>query len=102
LERIQNKFMDDLFEWDKEKAETNLKKHDVSFEEAETVFSDSLSLTVPDPLHSDYENRLIITGYSNQQRQIVVVHTDRGDKIRIVSARLATPGERRKYEQETR
>jgi uncharacterized DUF497 family protein len=102
LERIQNKFMDDLFEWDKEKAETNLKKHDVSFEEAETVFSDSLSLTVPDPLHSDYENHLIITGYSNQQRQIVVVHTDRGDKIRIVSARLATPGERRKYEQETR
>ncbi len=94
--------MDDLFEWDKEKAAANLKKHGVSFEEAETVFSDPLSLTVPDPLHSDDESRLIITGYSYQQRQKVVVHTDRNDKIRVVSARLATPRERRKYEQETK
>ena len=94
--------MDDLFEWDKEKAATNLKKHGVSFEEAETVFSDPLSLTVPDPLHSDDENRLVITGCSIRERQIVVVHTDRNDKIRIVTARLATPSERRKYEQETK
>jgi uncharacterized protein len=92
--------MDDLFEWDSEKAEANLKKHGVSFEEAETIFFDPLSLTIPDPLHSEKENRFIITGFSNQQRQLVVVHTDRGDKIRIISARLATPGERRKYEQE--
>jgi len=92
--------MDDLFEWNPEKAEANLKKHGVSFEEAETVFSDPLSLTVPDPLHSDEENRFIITGCSEKQRQLIVVHTDRNDKIRIISARLATPRERKKYEQE--
>lgn len=92
--------MDDLFEWNPEKAEANLKKHGVSFEEAETVFSDPLSLTVPDPLHSDEENRFIITGYSDKQRQLIVVHTDRNDKIRIISARTATTGERKKYEQE--
>lgn len=92
--------MDDLFEWDSEKAKANLKKHSVSFEEAETVFYDPLSLTIPDSLHSEEENRFIITGLSNQLRQLVVVHTDRGDKIRIISARLATPGEKRKYEQE--
>lgn len=94
--------MDDLFDWNPEKAEANLKKHGVSFEEAETVFSDPFSLTVPDPKHSDEENRFIITGFSDNQRQLVVAHTDRDDKIRIISARLATPGERRKYEQENR
>ncbi len=92
--------MDDLFEWNPEKAEANLKKHGVSFEEAETVFSDPLSLTVPDPLHSDEENRFIITGFSDQQRQLVVIHTDHGDKIRIISARPAASGEKKKYEQE--
>jgi uncharacterized protein len=91
--------MDDLFEWNLEKADANLRKHGVSFEEAESVFSDPLSLTIPDPLHSDEENRFIITGNSNKQQLLVVVHTDRDDKIRIISARLATPGERRKYEQ---
>lgn len=90
--------MGDLFEWDQEKAESNLKKHDVSFEEAATVFYDPLSLTVPDPVHSDEEDRFIITGFSVEQRQLVVVHTDRNDKIRIISARPATPDERRKYE----
>jgi uncharacterized DUF497 family protein len=94
--------MNDLFEWSPEKAETNLKKHGVSFEEAETVFFDPLSLTISDPKHSDEENRFIITGFSEKQRQLVVAHTDRGDKIRITSARLATPGEKRKYEQENR
>ena len=93
--------MDDLFEWDQEKAESNLAKHGVSFEEAITVFSDSLSLTISDPLHSVDENRFIITGHSILGRQIVVVHTDRGGKIRIISARLATPAERKKYERET-
>jgi len=91
--------MEDLFEWDPNKAKTNLLKHDVSFEEAETVFSDPLSLTVPDPIHSINEDRLIITGSSILHRQLVVVHTDRGDKIRIISARLATSSERKKYEQ---
>lgn len=90
--------MDDLFEWDPEKAESNFKKHGVSFEEAESVFFDPLSLTVADPLHSVEENRFIITGFSEHGRQLVVVHTDRNDKIRIISARLATPKERRKYE----
>lgn len=92
--------MDDLFEWDREKAETNLKKHGVSFGEAATVFFDPLSLTIPDPRHSDDETRFIITGFSDKQRQLVVIHTDRDDKIRIISARPATPSERKKYEQE--
>jgi uncharacterized DUF497 family protein len=92
--------MDDLFEWNPRKAESNLKKHGVSFEEAETVFSDPLSLTIPDLKHSTEENRFIITGFSNKQRQLVIAHTDRNDKIRIISARLATAGEKRKYEQE--
>lgn len=92
--------MDDPFEWDPKKAIANLLKHDVSFEEAETVFSDPLSLTVHDPKHSIGENRYIITGFSILGRQIVVAHTDRGDRIRIISARLATRSERRKYEQE--
>ena len=86
--------MDDLFEWNLEKAAANLQKHGVSFEEAITIFSDPLSLTVPDSLHSDKENRFIITGFSDKERQLVVVHTDRDDKIRIISARLATPNER--------
>ena len=92
--------MDDFFEWNPEKAEANLNKHGVSFEEAETVFFDPLSLTVPDPVHSDEENRFIITGFSDKQRQLIVVHTDRDDRISIISARLATPSERKKYEQE--
>jgi uncharacterized DUF497 family protein len=93
--------MDDLFEWDPEKAESNFAKHGVSFEEAITVFSDPLSLTISDPVHSVGENRFIITGYSILGRQIVVVHTDRGDKIRLISARAASPSERKWYERET-
>jgi Uncharacterized protein conserved in bacteria len=85
--------MNELFEWDPEKAKANLLKHDVSFEEAETVFSDPLSITVLDPLHSVSENRFVITGFSILRRQLVIVHIDRGDKIRIISARLATPSE---------
>ncbi|OLE54965.1 MAG: hypothetical protein AUG51_04810 [Acidobacteria bacterium 13_1_20CM_3_53_8] len=90
--------MDAEFEWDREKAESNLQKHSVSFEEAATVFFDPLSLTIPDPLHSDKENRFVTNGLSNQQRQLVVVHSEGDDKIRIISARLATPSERKKYE----
>jgi uncharacterized DUF497 family protein len=86
------------FEWDPVKAASNLEKHGVSFTEAATVFFDPLSLTVPDPEHSVSEQRLVITGFSYQQRQLVVIHSDRGDRIRIVSARLATPAERKKYE----
>lgn len=86
------------FEWDIEKAESNLQKHEISFEEAATVFFDPLSLTIPDPLHSDEEDRFVTTGLSNRQRQLVVVHSEGDDKIRIISARLATAGERKKYE----
>ena len=93
--------MDTLFEWNPEKAEDNVKKHGISFEEAATVFYDPLSLTIPDPLHSDDENRFIIIGWSNEQRLLVVTHTDRDEKIRIISARSASPKERRDYEQGT-
>jgi uncharacterized protein len=75
--------MDAEFEWDAEKAESNLQKHGVSFEEAATIFFDPLSLTIPDPLHSEDENRFVITGLSNQQRYLVVVHSERDDRIRI-------------------
>jgi uncharacterized DUF497 family protein len=90
--------MDGEFEWDTEKAESNLQKHGVSFEEAATVFFDPLSLTIPDPLHSHEENRFVTTGLSNQQRQLVVVHSEVDDRIRIITARLATSSERKKYE----
>jgi uncharacterized DUF497 family protein len=90
--------MDTGFEWDPAKAESNYQKHHVSFAEAATVFFDPLSITVPDPLHSVDENRFVITGLSYQQRPLVVVHADRGDRIRIISARLASPSERNKYE----
>jgi uncharacterized DUF497 family protein len=89
------------FEWDIKKAGANLQRHGVSFVEAATVFFDPLSLTVPDPLHSVTEQRFVITGLSNQRRCLVVVHSDRSDKIRIISARLASSSERKKYESTT-
>lgn len=94
--------MDSLFEWDPEKAKSNLSKHGVSFEEAQSVFFDPASITVPDPDHSIDELRFIINGFSIWQRQLVVVHTDRGGRIRIISARLANRRERKLYEQEKR
>lgn len=90
--------MDTKFEWDPEKADFNVQKHGVSFAEAATVFFDLLSVTVPDPSHSAIEDRFVITGLSYLQRHLVVVHLDRGDRIPIISARLATPTERKKYE----
>jgi uncharacterized protein len=86
------------FEWEPTKAASNQLKHGVSFAEAATVFFDPLSITVPDPLHSIGEDRFVITGMSYQRRHLVVVHADRGDRIRIISARPATPSERKKYE----
>lgn len=88
------------FEWDQEKAVSNLLKHGVSFEEAATVFSDFLSTTIPDPLHSEVEDRFITMGVSSTQRLLVVVHTDREDRIRLISARLATRYERKQYEEQ--
>ncbi|HST51971.1 MAG TPA: BrnT family toxin [Pyrinomonadaceae bacterium] len=88
------------FEWDLDKAGQNLKKHGVSFEEASTVFADTLSLTIPDPLHSEDEDRFVTNGLSYRRRQLVVVFTERDERIRIISARAATPRERKKYEEE--
>lgn len=86
------------FEWDNSKAAENLSKHSVSFSEASTVFEDILSRTIPDPLHSNDEDRFIILGNSGLQRLLVVVHTYRENTIRIISARMATARERRDYE----
>jgi hypothetical protein len=86
------------FEWDANKARTNLVKHDISFEEASTVFGDPRSLTIPDPTHSTVENRFVIIGTSHRGKLLVVVHTERDDNIRIISARTASRRERRSYE----
>lgn len=87
------------FEWDPRKATNNLRKHGVSFEEASTVFSDPLSLTIADPDHSEDEERSVILGQSNRLRLLIVVHTDDGNTVRVISARRAEPRERRKYEE---
>ena len=86
------------FEWDPNKAATNLADHEVSFDEAVTAFEDPLSLTIEDPDHSEREERLILLGRSRNNRLLVVVHTEREDRIRRISARLATRRERRDYE----
>ncbi len=87
------------FEWDDAKASQNRTKHGVEFEEAATVFADTLSLTIDDPLHSVEEERFVTIGESALRRLLVVVHTERGDTIRIISARQATRRERKDYEQ---
>ncbi|MBI4665483.1 MAG: BrnT family toxin [Nitrospinae bacterium] len=87
-----------IFEWDRDKAKRNLKKHRVAFDEAVTVFYDGLSATFHDPDHSIDEQRFITVGYSNQSRLLVVSHTERGNAIRIISARPATALERRRHE----
>lgn len=87
------------FEWDRAKAAENLRKHAVTFEEAATVFRDTLSATGRDPDHSVDEERYITFGISSRGRLLVVSHTERGDTIRIISARLVTKGERKIYEE---
>jgi hypothetical protein len=87
------------FEWNPDKAVINLKKHNVSFQEAATVFNDALSVTFPDPDHSVGENRYIIIGISRFGQVLVVSHTDRENRTRIISARRATRQERRFYEE---
>jgi uncharacterized DUF497 family protein len=88
-----------LFEWDPDKARKNIEIHDISFDEASTAFGDALSLTIHDPLHSDEEDRFILIGNSYKNRLLVVVHTERVNKIRIISARKATKKERKQYEE---
>ena len=87
------------FEWDPRKAEINQRKHDVSFSEASSVFGDDFAVTVPDPDHSKNEDRFITIGQSNRGRFLMVAHTDRGDRIRIISARELTKTERKEYEE---
>ena len=86
------------FEWDSEKAAENVRKHRVSFDEAATAFFDPLSMTVPDPDHSVGERRVITPGAPSGGRPIVVAHTERGSTLRIISARLASASERKRYE----
>lgn len=87
------------FEWNPDKAALNFEKHRVSFQEAATVFNDQLSITFPDPDHSIGESRYIIIGVSQFGRLLVIAHTDRGEKVRIISARQVTRQERRFYEE---
>ncbi|MFY9821885.1 MAG: BrnT family toxin [Thermoanaerobaculia bacterium] len=89
------------FEWDRAKATVNLQRHRVPFEEATSVFYDPLATTLPDPDHSVGEVRLITFGYSSRERLLVVAHTERDDAIRLISARLATTQEKKRYETQT-
>ncbi len=92
-----------MFDWDPAKAASNLRKHTVSFELAATVFRDPLSQSIPDEDHSEFEERWITMGCAQDGRLVVVCHTDAesGDRetlVRLISARVATPNERRQYE----
>lgn len=87
------------FEWDGVKARSNLKKHEIGFEEAATVFGDADSLTIDDPEHSKNETRFVTIGKSHLLKILIVVHTGRGNNIRIISARRASRKERKTYEE---
>jgi len=89
------------FEWDPEKDRSNQLKHGLSFAEACSVFGDPLHRTVLDPRHSYGEYRYLTTGYTSTRRLVIVAHSDRNDRIRIITARDALPKERRFYEQQT-
>jgi len=86
------------FEWDANKAASNLTKHRVSFDEAVTVFYDPLAATFADPDHSQDESRFVTVGRSAQGRLLVVCHVERGAAIRLITARRATPRERKRHE----
>jgi len=86
-------------EWDKNKAAKNKRKHQVSFNEASTIFDDPLFITFYDEEHSIDEDRYITIGISNRQRYLLVAHTDDDDYIVIISARKATRNERKFYEE---
>jgi hypothetical protein len=87
------------FEWDENKAEKNLLKHQVSFDEAKTVFDDPLYIDFYDPDHSVDEDRYLIVGQSNQERILIVSYTERANLIRLISAREVTRQERKVYEE---
>ena len=87
-----------FFEWDPDKALTNELTHGVSFREASTIFDDSFAETYFDLGHSDDEDRFITIGFTHERRLIFVAHTERGDNLRLISARLVTRRERKQYE----
>ena len=89
------------FEWDVGKAQANLHKHEVSFNEATTVFADPLAMLMPDPDHSVGEERHLVLGTSSVGRLLVVSHAERPPRTRLISARPATRNERKQYEQGT-
>jgi uncharacterized protein len=86
-------------EWDKVKAAGNFLKHGVSFEEAKTVFDDPLYVDFYDPAHSESEERYLIVGVSSQKRLLIVSYTERGNSVRLISAREVTRNEREAYEE---
>ena len=87
------------FEWDPRKAAKNRVKHGVSFHEAATVFANPLSITYSDPDHSREEERYLTVGVSRSGRVLIIAHTDRGEDIRVISARKTTPHERKQHEE---
>jgi hypothetical protein len=89
-----------IFEWDPVKAEANVRKHGVTFDQASTTFGDPLNLLMADPDHSHEEERFLLLGMSNQRRLLVVAFAERPPRTRLVSARRATRQERRRYEEE--
>ncbi|MEK7249790.1 MAG: BrnT family toxin [Bacteroidota bacterium] len=88
-----------LFQWDRDKALSNLRKHGVSFEEAKTVFRDELSVVAPDTEHSEGEVRYIQIGHSTNGRLLIVFFVEREDAVRIINARRPTRSERKRYEE---
>lgn len=92
----------DGFEWDSNKAEINIRKHGVTFEEATTVFYDDFALFMPDPDHSFDEERFLLLGLSEKNRTLVVVHCERDQNIRLISARRATLRETKQYQEQIR
>lgn len=88
-----------IFEWDEAKAKANLMKHKVSFEEGKSIFNDAFLFTFPDDKHAENEERYVNVGLSAKGRILVLTHTERQGKIRIVSCRKATPRERSFYEE---
>jgi len=88
-----------VFEWDPKKDRINRRKHKVAFAEASTVFGDPLSIAIPDPDRLAEEERFVIVGMSSERRLLVVVHTMRGERIRLISARSATRHEKHEYEE---
>jgi uncharacterized DUF497 family protein len=87
------------FEWDPAKERTNRRKHKVSFDEATTVFADPFSLNMPDPSHSEREERFVVLGRSSKARLLIVAYAERGLRTRLISARRASPAERRLYDE---